>query len=72
MFTMLQLEKRGCVMDSLLEQVLDKLRIILQDANEIDTYIINDKREEMQLKAVRIRNNANDIKEIFNILKDSE
>lgn len=69
---MLQLEKRGCVMDSLLEQVLDKLRIILQDANEIDTYIINDKREEMQLKAVRIRNNANDIKEIFNILKDSE
>lgn len=59
-------------MDSLLEQVLDKLRIILQDANEIDTYIINDKREEMQLKAVRIRNNANDIKKIFNILKDSE
>ena len=68
---MLQLEKRGCAMDSL-EQILDKLRIILQDANEIDTYITDGKREEIQLKAVRIRNNANDIKEIFNILKDSE
>lgn len=54
--------------DDLLEQVLDKLRIIMQDANEIDT----DKREEIYLKAVRIRSNANDIKEIFNILKDSE
>lgn len=69
---MLQLEKRGCAMDSLLEQVLDKLRIILQDANEIDTYIINGKREEIQLKAVSIRNNVADIKEIFNILKDSK
>lgn len=55
-------------MDSL-EQVLDKLRIILKDANEIDAYIINNKREEIRLKAIRIRNNANDIKEIFEQLQ---
>ena len=59
-------------MDSLLEQVLDKLRIILQDANEIDTYITDGKREEIQFKAVSIRNNANDIKEIFKHIKDSK
>ena len=71
---MLQLEKRGCAMDSddLLEQVLDKLRVIMQDANEIDTDIVNNKREQIHLKTINIRNNANDIKEIFKQIKDSK
>jgi DNA-binding protein H-NS len=53
----------------LLEEILEKVKTILQDANEIDTYIVNDKKEQIHLKTTNIRNNADDIKEIFKQLK---
>ena len=57
-------------MDSL-EQVLDKLRTILRKVDEIDVCIANNKKDEIQLKALEIKDNANDIKKIFNKLKNS-
>lgn len=56
----------------LLEEILEKVKTILQDANEIDTFIVNNKREQIHLKTINIRNNANDIKEIFKQIKDSK
>lgn len=53
----------------LLEEILEKVKTILQDANEIDTYIVNDKKEQIHLKTTNIRNDADDIKEIFKQLK---
>lgn len=53
-----------------LEQILEKLRTILQDADEISTYIINDDKQNICLKTTKIRNTVNDIKEIFNNVKN--
>ena len=58
-------------MDSLLEQVSEKLRTILREVDEIDACIANYKRDEIHLKVLEIKDNANDIKKIFNILKNS-
>lgn len=55
----------------LLEELLDKVKEILQDVNEIDKFIVNENRAEVQLKAVAIRNNANDLIYIFNLIKNS-
>lgn len=55
----------------LLEELLDKVKEILQDVNEIDKFIVNENRAEAQLKAVAIRNNANDLIHIFNLIKNS-
>lgn len=58
-------------MDSLLKQASEKLRTILRKVDEIDVCIANNKKDEIQLKALEIKDNANDIKKIFNKLKNS-
>ncbi len=58
-------------MDSLLKQASEKLGTILRKVDEIDVCIANDKKDEIQLKALEIKDNANDIKKIFNKLKNS-
>jgi DNA-binding protein H-NS len=58
-------------MDSLLEQVSEKLRTILREVDEIEACIANYRRDEIYLKVLEIKDNANDIKKIFNILKNS-
>jgi hypothetical protein len=58
-------------MDSLLKQVSEKLRTILREVDEIEACIANYRRDEIYLKVLEIKDNANDIKKIFNILKNS-
>lgn len=52
-----------------IEQILEKLRTILQDIDEIGTYIITNDKQEIYLKATKIKDNANDINEIFKNVK---
>lgn len=56
--------------DYLLEQVLENLRTILQKVDEIDICVANNMTAEIHLKTVEIRNNADDIKEIFKQLQN--
>jgi hypothetical protein len=54
-----------------IEQVSEKLRTILREVDEIEACIANYRRDEIYLKVLEIKDNANDIKKIFNILKNS-